>query len=426
MPKCQECGEIVGASEIENGICNSCREKGVKSEKVATEQPRVIEREVVYVEKKGSPGLIAGIIASVMAVLGIFTLGFVFVPIAALIALIGSIIAIKNGSGSGIGVNLLAWVLVVVGFSTSPVLWGMLGLGAAVATQPYDYSSSITTTSRTAVESVPEDAMSVNIHDILSAYEQNEVAADNQYKGKIIEVKGTVTDIKKDLLDNLYITLGRPYSDEFREFQAFFDDSMNDRLGQLRKGESLTVICRVKGLMMNVIAEDCKIKDSSYTASQPTTYTSTIPVTTEVTPVQPVTSTSTATTTTETDQEELQRLRAEKADREKAEMRAELERLRAEKAARNIQPPVQQTTNPALTHSQGNSNSRRHNYPYVCYNSKYITGGNAVYNGCIRASSKCQNMGKHHFGKYPNDKKTHAAFIRCISSNPKFVDTQGL
>lgn len=100
----------------------------------------------------------------------------------------------------------------------------------------------------------------VNIQDILSAYESNEVGADNRFKGETIEVTGIVADIKKDILDNLYVLLGTGSRFEIPSIQAFFDDSMNSQLGQLNKGQRLTVVCRVDGLMMNVIAENCSIK----------------------------------------------------------------------------------------------------------------------------------------------------------------------
>ena len=44
------------------------------------------------------------------------------------------------------------------------------------------------------------------------------------------------------------------------EIQAFFDDSMKRQLGTLKKGSQLTVVCRVDGLMMNVLAKECVIK----------------------------------------------------------------------------------------------------------------------------------------------------------------------
>lgn len=102
--------------------------------------------------------------------------------------------------------------------------------------------------------------MQVNIRDILSAYENNEIGADNKYKGNLIQVTGVIGSVKKDILDNLYVTLGTGARFEIPTIQAFFDDSMNEQLGQLRKGSRLTVVCRVNGLMMNVLAEDCVIK----------------------------------------------------------------------------------------------------------------------------------------------------------------------
>jgi len=92
------------------------------------EQPQ----NVVYITKRGN-GMVAGIIACVIAVLGILTIGILFVPLAAIIALIGTIIAIKNKNMSGVGVNALAWVLVIFGFLTSPLLW--VALGIPIATQ---------------------------------------------------------------------------------------------------------------------------------------------------------------------------------------------------------------------------------------------------------------------------------------------------
>lgn len=67
-------------------------------------------------------GMVAGIIACVLAALGILFLGIIFVPLAAVVAIFGTIIAIKNKNGAGIGVNVLAWVLVIIGVYTSPLL----------------------------------------------------------------------------------------------------------------------------------------------------------------------------------------------------------------------------------------------------------------------------------------------------------------
>lgn len=118
------------------------------------------------------------------------------------------------------------------------------------------------TASRTASSAkvAPEQVLEVSIRDILAAYENNEVAADIKYKGKLIQVTGIVGDIKKDILNNLYVTIGTRAQFEIPKMQAFFDDSMSNQLGQLRKKQKLTVVCRVDGLMMNVLAKDCLIK----------------------------------------------------------------------------------------------------------------------------------------------------------------------
>lgn len=89
------------------------------------------EAQQVVIARKGS-GIVAGIIASTLAVVGIIFLGTIFVPIAAIVALIGTIIAIKNKNGAGIGVNVLAWVLTIIGLITSPGLLIIIGLSAKI------------------------------------------------------------------------------------------------------------------------------------------------------------------------------------------------------------------------------------------------------------------------------------------------------
>lgn len=86
---------------------------------------------VQSVEVKHGTGMVAGIIACVLAVLGILFLGIVFVPIAAIVAIFGTVIAIKNKNNAGIGVNALAWVLIISGVFTSPVLLTVIGIAAS-------------------------------------------------------------------------------------------------------------------------------------------------------------------------------------------------------------------------------------------------------------------------------------------------------
>lgn len=110
-----------------------------------------------------------------------------------------------------------------------------------------------------AVKQEPE-AIKINASKILSDYRNNEVQADNVYKGKYVEVTGWVGEIKKDLFGSLYITVGTGAEFEIPQVQAFFDDSMNNKLATLNKGARVTIVCKVEGLMMNVIAKKCVLK----------------------------------------------------------------------------------------------------------------------------------------------------------------------
>ncbi|MDR1811214.1 MAG: NINE protein [Candidatus Fibromonas sp.] len=88
---------------------------------------------------------------------------------------------------------------------------------------------------------------------LLKAYDDNEVAADNNYKGEWIKVYGSVESIGKDILDQPYVTL-KTGQYEIRSVQIFFED--NSQLGNIKKGQSITVVGRCKGMMMNILIED--------------------------------------------------------------------------------------------------------------------------------------------------------------------------
>ena len=79
------------------------------------------------------PGKLAGIIACVLGGIGILFFGIIFVPLAFIAAIIGTIAAVKHKNPTVIWINALAWVLTVIGFFTSPLLWGLFFGGALLA-----------------------------------------------------------------------------------------------------------------------------------------------------------------------------------------------------------------------------------------------------------------------------------------------------
>lgn len=86
---------------------------------------------------------------------------------------------------------------------------------------------------------------------LFSAYEDNEVAADNAYKGKWIKVSGTVESIGKDILDDPYIAFKT--GDLAFSVQVYFDDA--SKLGSIKKGQRLTVIGKCDGKLGNVFVK---------------------------------------------------------------------------------------------------------------------------------------------------------------------------
>ena len=102
----------------------------------------------------------------------------------------------------------------------------------------------------------PEEILAVSLSTLLADYKNNEVGADMKYKGKILRVTGKAGSIKKDILDNIYVTIGTGKQFEIPEVQAFFDDQHAAKAASLSKGQSVTVQGRCEGLMMNVLLKD--------------------------------------------------------------------------------------------------------------------------------------------------------------------------
>jgi len=90
------------------------------------------------------------------------------------------------------------------------------------------------------------------------AYQENEVSADNNYKGKTFYVEGVIGDIGKDILDEIYVTLKT--GDLIGSIQCYIDNA--EVAANLRKGQKITVYGKCDGLMMNVLMKDCEVVKS--------------------------------------------------------------------------------------------------------------------------------------------------------------------
>jgi hypothetical protein len=104
---------------------------------------------------------------------------------------------------------------------------------------------------------VARSAIDVELDTLLADYKANEVWADATYKGKLIRTTGVLGDIKKDILDNPYVTLGHGRDFEIPEVQCSLASSHEKAAESLRKGQMITVVGSVSGLLMNVQMDDC-------------------------------------------------------------------------------------------------------------------------------------------------------------------------
>jgi Mrp family chromosome partitioning ATPase len=82
--------------------------------------------------------------------------------------------------------------------------------------------------------------------DLAAAYSSNTVGADLRFKGKKFKVTGTVSDINTDFLGNPYLIL-RGGVNQFSEPQFQFSKSEAARLGTLKKGNRVVLVCTGKG-----------------------------------------------------------------------------------------------------------------------------------------------------------------------------------
>lgn len=103
-----------------------------------------------------------------------------------------------------------------------------------------------------------ESAYQVRATNLYAEFEDNGVAAEQKYKGQIIEVSGKVETIDRDILDEIYVTLeGDEY---FGSIQCFFSEAHINDATSLKSGSMVTIKGRCTGKMGNVLLKDCVLK----------------------------------------------------------------------------------------------------------------------------------------------------------------------
>lgn len=104
-------------------------------------------------------------------------------------------------------------------------------------------------------EQAAKEAVEVNAGDIFQAYKENEVGADQKFKGKWLKVKGKISKIGKDITDDAYVLFD--VSDALFGVQVFFEKENQGDLANLAPGQTVVVVCQGDGKMGSVMLKKC-------------------------------------------------------------------------------------------------------------------------------------------------------------------------
>lgn len=87
----------------------------------------------------------------------------------------------------------------------------------------------------------PKEVVKISAGQLFNAYEENEVATDEGFKNKLIQVSGSVQAISKDAFDNIVIDLKT--SNQFMPVHMKMEDTEKAAAVALKKGTKTTVLC---------------------------------------------------------------------------------------------------------------------------------------------------------------------------------------
>lgn len=99
----------------------------------------------------------------------------------------------------------------------------------------------------------------VSAETLIKDYRENEVAADKDYKNKILEVEGEVFQVKKESINRVIVILQE--SKSYWGVKCQLNKIYEDEAGDLRAGDKVTIIGRCVGIRNNFpYLSNCRIK----------------------------------------------------------------------------------------------------------------------------------------------------------------------
>lgn len=102
----------------------------------------------------------------------------------------------------------------------------------------------------------------VDIGPLLREYGANELQADANYRGHIIQTRGYVENLGRDAFDSIYLVLSSARGSEPTDLQCQVGNDQLERMAKLEKGAHITIRGRVSGLSFrSVVVTGCVLVD---------------------------------------------------------------------------------------------------------------------------------------------------------------------
>lgn len=146
--------------------------------------------------------------------------------------------------------KLIKWIFYIfIGFM-------ILGYIASKNDKSSPEASSSTSTAQKEEPAPKIEVFNTTARQLFKAYEENEVATDENMKGKLVAVKGIVQSIDKDFTDSIIISFQT--DNQFMPARMEMEDTEKSKAIALKKGQQITVTCeRMSRLVGAPSGRDC-------------------------------------------------------------------------------------------------------------------------------------------------------------------------
>lgn len=143
---------------------------------------------------------------------------------------------------------------------TGVIVLGLFGSIVSLGNDDTNGNDPVQTSTSNETVQKEEVAVTVSAVDLATAYEENEVKADKDYKGKLVEITGAIDSIDV-MAGQTFIVLSAGKDFALTQAQCFFADQEDiDKIAEMKKGDTVTLTGVVDGKSINVGVNDCKLK----------------------------------------------------------------------------------------------------------------------------------------------------------------------